>query len=97
MAQADVLLDAAIPGYKTSDGKGGEKPSQLDVTTQGRVMMACDPQFMFARVMTSECHANGIPRVVARTHALRPHAHWQPEFHVETQEMLSRLHQVELT
>ncbi|CAE7671298.1 pim2 [Symbiodinium pilosum] len=39
VAQADVLLDAAIPGYKTSDGKGGEKPSQLDVTTQGRMLI----------------------------------------------------------
>ena len=36
VAEKDLALDAAIPGFKKSDGKGGEKPTQLDVTTQGQ-------------------------------------------------------------
>ena len=36
VAEKDLALDAAIPGFKKSDGKGGQKPTQLDVTAQGQ-------------------------------------------------------------
>ncbi|CAE7292248.1 pim2 [Symbiodinium necroappetens] len=39
VAEKDLALDAAIPGFKKSDGKGGEKPTQLDVTTQGHMLI----------------------------------------------------------
>ncbi|CAE7030640.1 pim2 [Symbiodinium sp. CCMP2592] len=39
VAEKDLALDAAIPGFKKSDGKGGQKPTQLDVTTQGHMLI----------------------------------------------------------
>ena len=34
-AEMDLHLDAAIPGFTRSGGKGAKTPSQLDITAQG--------------------------------------------------------------